>query len=218
MLCEQIIEPGFPTLATSDTVADALLVFEDHQLPFLPLIKGTDLLGLISLEVLEAVDERTVLQQVPKKELSVSSGQHIYIALNILSTVGTTVLPVLNGDGQYLGVITQSSLMTGLALMLDVQKAGGAIITLLMNKLDYSLSSLTRLVESADANILQLNTYSTDRAEELWVNIRLDRMEISDVISTLQRYEYHVVHFWGNELYENELRKNFNALMNYLSI
>jgi len=65
---------------------------------------------------------------------------------------------------------------------------------------------------------MQLNTYNDQEAENIWVNIRLDRMEISDIISTLQRYEYNVVHFWGNEMYENELRRNYEALLNYLSI
>lgn len=218
MLCEQIIAPDYPTLATDSTVADAMLVFDDHNLSFAPLLKGEELLGLISLEVLGSLDERTLLAEVPLRTISIGGSQHIYAALRTIAAAGTGLLPVLDQQLQYLGVITAETLLNGLATLLDVERSSGAIITLQMKRLDYSLSALTRLVESGDANITQLNTYMEAGTDELWVNIQLDRIEVSDIISTLQRYEYNVVHFWGNELYENELRRNYDALMNYLSI
>lgn len=218
MLCEQLIVPDFPTLSTHLTVADAMQVFDDHNLSFAPLLQDDQLLGLISLEVLEALDEKTALDAVPVRSIFINGSQHIYIALNTMTQAGTALLPVTSIEQQYLGIITYESLLTGLALLMDVHKSGGAIITIQMKKLDYSLSALTRLIESGDANITQLNTYSEPETDLFWINIRLDRMEVSDIISTLQRYEYNVVHFWGNELYENELRRNYEALMNYLNI
>jgi len=218
MLCEQIIAPDFPTLTTSGTVGDAMLIFEDHNLNALPLLQGEHLMGLLSLEVLQTLDECNSLDSVVVRNISIGSDQHIYIALNTLTQANTGLLPVLDQQQRYLGVITDASILSGLATMLDVHKSGGAILTIQMKKLDYSLSQLTRLIESGDANIMQLNTYTDMETENIWVNIRLDRMEISDIVSTLQRYEFNVVHFWGNEMYENELRRNYEALLNYLSI
>lgn len=218
MLCEQILSPDFPTLAANSTVADAILVFDDHNLKYAPLLKGEALLGLLSIEVLESLDERVSLEEVPVRTLSIGGNQHIYTALSTITAAGTGLVPVLDNQQHYIGTITTDALLSGLATLLDAEKSGGAIITLRMKRLDYSLSALTRLVESGDANITQLNTYNDHEGDQLWVNIRLDRMEVSDIISTLQRYEYNVVHFWGNELYQNELRKNYEALMNYLSI
>lgn len=219
MLCEQIIAPDFPTLTTDSTVADAMILFDDNGLKDAPLLNGEALLGLISLDVLESLDENMKLSEVPSRTISIGGSQHIYAALHTIKTTGIPLLPVLDQEQHYIGVITTEALLGGLSTLMDVEKSGGAVITLQMKRLDYSLSALTRLIESGDANITQLNTYSDeDGADNLWVNIRLDRMEISDIISTLQRYEYNVVHFWGNELYENELRRNYEALMNYLNI
>jgi len=218
MLCEQIIAPDYPTLTTNSTVADAMLVFDDHNLDFAPLLKGEELLGLISQQVLQSLDERTQLAEVPLRTISINGSQHIYTALRTISAAATAVLPVLDQELHYIGVITAETLLKALATLLDVERSGGAIITLRMKRLDYSLSALTRLIESGDANIVQLNTYTDAESDDLWVNMQLDHLEISDIISTLQRYEYNVVHFWGNELYENELRRNYEALMNYLSI
>lgn len=218
MLCEQIIAPDFPTLTSESTVSDAMLLFEDHGLRFAPILKEERLLGIVSMEVLESMNEMTKLDEVPARAISINGDQHVYAALRTITAADAGLLPVLDHEQHYIGVITTDTLLSALATLMDAQKSAGAIITLQMQRLDYSLSQLTRLIESGDANITQLNTYSDEATDSLWVNIRLDRMEISDIISTLQRHEYKVVHFWGNELYENELRRNYDALMNYLNI
>jgi hypothetical protein len=43
-------------------------------------------------------------------------------------------------------------------------------------------------------------------------------MEISDIVATLQRYEYPIRYYFGEEEYENELRENYELLMTYLKI
>jgi acetoin utilization protein AcuB len=50
------------------------------------------------------------------------------------------------------------------------------------------------------------------------VTIRINKAEVSDIIATFQRYEYTVKYFFGEEQYENELKSNFDNLMNYLRI
>jgi acetoin utilization protein AcuB len=37
-------------------------------------------------------------------------------------------------------------------------------------------------------------------------------------VATFQRYEYQVSYFFGEEEYENELRNNYDHLMNYLNL
>ena len=50
------------------------------------------------------------------------------------------------------------------------------------------------------------------------VTIRISKLEVSDIVSTFQRYEYNVKYYFGEELYENELRTNYDNLMHYLKI
>ena len=51
-----------------------------------------------------------------------------------------------------------------------------------------------------------------------FVTIKVNKFEISDIVATFQRYEYTVKYYFGEELYENELRNNYDHLMNYLNI
>jgi len=50
------------------------------------------------------------------------------------------------------------------------------------------------------------------------ITIKVNKIEISDIIATLQRYEYSIRYYFGEEDYENELRKNYDLLMTYLKI
>ena len=94
----------------------------------------------------------------------------------------------------------------------------GALIVLEMDTKDYSFAEVNRIVESNDAQITQLNTSWDSGSDSFLVTIKINKFEISDIVATFQRYDYQVKYYFGEELYENELKDNYDHLMNYLSI
>ena len=100
---------------------------------------------------------------------------------------------------------------------MSLNQPGGLIVLEIEGK-DYSLAEINRIVESNDAQITQLNTYVEATTGITQVTIRISKLEVSDIISTFQRYEYNVKYHFGEELYENELRTNYDNLMNYLKM
>ena len=93
-----------------------------------------------------------------------------------------------------------------------------ALIVIEMESTNYSFNEINRIVESNDAQITQLNTLTDPETGIMQVTIRVNKMEVSNIISSFQRYEYSVKYYFGEELYENELRNNYDNLMNYLNI
>jgi hypothetical protein len=87
-----------------------------------------------------------------------------------------------------------------------------------MEKLSFSFSEIGKLVETNDAQITQLNTWPDPQSGNFYIVLRINKQEISDIVATFQRYEYQVKYYFGEELYENELRSNYDHLMNYLNI
>ena len=128
-----------------------------------------------------------------------------------------SVVPVINEQYELLGVITEDELFRQLAVFAGIDEPGGIII-LEMEKNDFSAGELNRLVESNDAYITQLNSFFDNSTKLLTVAIRINKTEISDVIATLQRHEYTIRYYNGEELYQNELQNNLVNLMNYLNI
>lgn len=94
----------------------------------------------------------------------------------------------------------------------------GALVVIEMEPHQLSISELSKLVETNDAHITQFNTSIHPDTGMLLATLRINKQEISDIVATLQRYDYHVVFFSGEEHYENELRRNYQHLMNFLTM
>jgi acetoin utilization protein AcuB len=50
------------------------------------------------------------------------------------------------------------------------------------------------------------------------VAIKVNKNDIQDILSSFERYEYNVIQYFGENLSEEELRLNYDHLMNYLNI
>jgi hypothetical protein len=87
-----------------------------------------------------------------------------------------------------------------------------------MEQRSFSFSELSKLVETNDAQITQLNSYWDNNSSSFLVTLKINKFEISDIVATFQRYDYQVKYYFGEELYVNELKSNYDHLMNYLNI
>ncbi len=94
----------------------------------------------------------------------------------------------------------------------------GALIVMEMERSGYSIGELSRLVETNNASITQLNTYTEVGSGLFIVTLKINKIEIADIIATLQRYDYTIRYYFGEEAYENELKENYDLLMAYLRI
>ena len=107
--------------------------------------------------------------------------------------------------------------MHALYTLLNCDEPGG-IFVVEMQKQKFSVGELCRLVETNDAFVTQLNTYTEHLSGLLIVTFKINKTEVSDILATLQRYEYKVRYYFGEEYYENELKENFDNLMSYLNV
>jgi glycine betaine/choline ABC-type transport system substrate-binding protein len=94
----------------------------------------------------------------------------------------------------------------------------GLLVVLEMESNQYSFSEISKILETNDAQITQLNTSNDAETGLMQVTLRINKPEVSDIVATFQRYEYNVKYFFGEEQYGNELRTNYDNLMNYLKI
>ena len=127
-----------------------------------------------------------------------------------------SIVPVVE-EKQLLGIVTYNDLLRNASEFMSLSQPG-ALIVLEIDSRSYSFTEINRIVESNDAQITQLNTYTDTETGLMQVTIRVNKIEVSDLLSTFQRYEYNVKYYFGEELYENELKTNYENLMYYLKI
>jgi hypothetical protein len=94
----------------------------------------------------------------------------------------------------------------------------GGVIVLEIERRQYSFGEIVRLIETNDAYVTQLNTATDPQTGMLLVTIQINRMEVSTIVATFQRYDYSVKYYFGEENYQNELKENYHHLLSYLNM
>ena len=192
----------------------------DFHVMHLPVVEEDKLAGLVSEDgLLNVEDDTTRLDQLQASfsKTAAHADSFFFEAIQMVNESGLTVIPVITGESEYAGSIIASDLLKQLSKISGVNDTGG-IIVLEMEKVSFSFSEISKLVETNDAQITQLNTYTDAHSGNFYITLRINKLEISDIVATFQRYEYQVKYYFGEELYENELRNNYDHLMNYLNI
>lgn len=219
MLISDLKEYNLPQLSITDKAGFALITMEDYDIFHLPVVDDKQYLGLISKEDLLDADEEASIGSLSSKLLKVSlrDDQHFFFALKLFNQYELSLLPVVSEQNEVESVITTKGMIKGAAEFLNADTPGGIII-LEMDSRNFSSGEINRLVETNDASITQLNSHIEPGTGLLVVTIKINKTEVSDVVATLQRYEYNVRNYFGEELFKNELKENYDLLMTYLNI
>lgn len=219
MLANQLITTTYPTLNLDDSVSVALQLMDDFDIQHLPILSDEKFLGLVNKDNLLDLDDTSSLLSLEgglvKK--AVKGGEHFLSALKLAATESLTLVPVVNDSLDWIGGITSQELLKSSSDFTGAEEQG-AVFVLEMERKDYSFGEISRLVETNNAYITQFNTSTDPETGLLTVTIRLNKLEVSDILATFQRYEYVVRYYIGEEHYENEIRYNYDHLMTYLKM
>ena len=118
---------------------------------------------------------------------------------------------------ELIGTISGQALLTALGDFSGVNEQG-AMIEIQMERSKFNLSEINRIVESDGAIILHLNIATLPEALLLQVTISINKREISTLIAAFERYDYSIIWYSGEQLFENDIDSNYRHLMNYLDI
>ena len=94
----------------------------------------------------------------------------------------------------------------------------GAIIVLSVSPFQYSLAEMSRLVETNNAQIVQLNTIYDETNGHFIITIKINKEEAQAIIATFQRYDYQILHYFGNAPINDDMEEHYHHLMNYLDV
>ena len=192
MLTVELINHSIPQLHLQDSVHKALQLINDFRVTHLPVVTDSKYLGLISEDdLLDAESDKLMIELLQDEfiPVAVNENEHFLKAVNISNQHN------FSGSNEI-----------------------GGLIVLEMERSQFAISEISRLVESNDATILHLNTIVHPETGMLTVTLHVNKKEIATIVSTFERYEYDVLYFWGNEQFENEIHSNYRHLMNYLDI
>lgn len=220
MLAKELITDEIAPLKSSDTGTMALHWMDEFKVSHLPIIKGQEYLGLISdTEILDLniTDEEFSTQKFSLIRPFVVEGQHVYEVIKLVCMLKLTVIPVLDNDQHYLGLISLTSLMKEFSTLAAVNEPGGIII-LEMNTYDYSLSQIAQIVEGNDGKILGCYLNSSTDTTKIEVTIKVNKEDISGILQTFYRYNYNVKASFNQSRFSDDMKNRFDSFMNYINM
>jgi len=219
MIASSLLSQSIIPLKTSDSGEEALSIMSDFYVKHLPIVNNEQLLGLISEDdilnndIAEAVGSFSLSMSRPY----VKEGNHIFEVMSIMNEFKLTVIPVVDADDNYLGLISQDDLLRFFATIGSFTEPG-SIIVLEMSKQDYSLSQIARIVESENAAVLSSFITTNLDSTKIDVTVKINLQDVSAVLATFQRFDYSIKASFQESEYFDSLKDRYDSLMSFLNI
>lgn len=221
MIAEELINQMIPPLKRTDKVSTAIHWMDELRVKQLPVIDKNNYIGLVSVDAIYQNNyERMTIgdMELICSEVFVTFNQHFYDILRIASSHDIQVISVLDDRRRFLGVVTLNDIMLAFAESTSMQEAGGILILQVEGR-DYSLTEISRLVESNNAKVLSTHVaQNKDDQGKLQVTLKINEQDLNRIAATFERFNYEVVaKFHAND--KEELHKErIDLLFKYLDI
>ena len=143
---------------------------------------------------------------------------HLYEVMRVAAEIRSPLIPVVDEDENYQGLITMVGLLQHFAQANGMRDEGGILVVRMKGLKDYLLSDIARLVESNNAYVLSSYLRNVPNSTDIRLTLKVSTTEIQHIVSTLERFEYEVEAWYREDDSQEELKDRYDSLMNYLNI
>ena len=219
MQASELISSSLTTLHPNDDGDRALSLMNELRVNHLAVVRNSFYLGIVSeKEILswnksdEFIDEHISELSAP----SVIDSQHLYDIIQTVERNSLSIIPVLDEKKHYLGSITNRKLLYTIAKSTSVQSIGGMIV-LKMKDNDYSMSEISRIIESNNTKILSSYITSIPDAQLMELTLKLNKVDITPIVKHFKRIDFNITASYNNDNQEDNFLDRYESLMRFLN-
>jgi CBS domain-containing protein len=221
MQAHEFINNLIPSLKLGDNTGKALSMMEEIRINNLPVVDHGVFVGLINGDLIFDLNN----PETPISEMIlegsgcwVFANQHIYDVLRVSAEHHSNLVAILDRKSNYLGVVTMEDSISAFSESLSIQSHGGVLI-LSMNMNEYSLTEISRIVESENGKILS-SLLSTDPLDngKIKLTLKIDKTELRHIKATLERFGYRILDQYQEEEEVSSEEDRIGNLLRFLDI
>ena len=219
MKAVKLISSSIISLLPDDDGNRALELMNLYRVNHLAVVKNDFFLGVVSDKEINNWNssDEYIEEHLPNlASPHVIYNQHLFDIIEVLEKNNLSVVPVLDENKQYKGVITNRKLLYTIANSAAIQSVGGVIV-LQMNHNDYSLTEISNIIENNDAKILSTYVTSKPESTKMELTIKINKTEITSIIKDLERYEYSIVASYKEDDEDVDFLERYEQLMRFLN-
>ncbi|WP_035756261.1 CBS domain-containing protein [Hugenholtzia roseola] len=192
----ELINDLIPPLQGKDSIRKALGWMDGFRLTQLPVVENHLYKGMVTEDLLfEMNNPEAPISEVETEfaDIFVSEHQHFFEVLKVASDHQLRIVPVLNAQKHFLGVITIRDTVAALARTYATQSKG-SIFVLALDYVDYSLAHVSRLIEENNAKILSsyVDIHHND-PNKIKLTLKVNTDELTHILATLERFGYRII-------------------------
>lgn len=221
MFVKELISDRIPSVKSTDTAGLALDWMGEFKLHQLPIVDHGTYKGMITendiLDASELSDHINDIKYSGWDSAYLHEDQHPYDAIEIMSNLKLEVLPVLDEEDKFMGVITLRDLMNYLGQLFALHEPGGILVLQIPDN-GYVLSEIGRIAESADAKVLSLYLGHHAASNTFHVTLKLNVQDLSRVVAAFERFDYEVVRTFFRTEQLDDFQHNLDSLLQYLDM
>jgi acetoin utilization protein AcuB len=220
MRAEELISEIIPPIKFSETGEKALNWMNEFRVSHLPVVERNEYIGLISEnDIYDMPDPKMKLKDyftnLPKP--FIYSDRHVYEILKLIADHRITVVPILYENNEYAGCTDLLYLMSQITAINSIKEVGG-ILVLEMNQHDYSMTEIARIIEENNAKILSSYITSVPDSTQIEVTVKINTTDLDRIIQTFNRYNYTIKASYQKGKFQEDLKKRYDELMNFLNM
>ena len=219
MFSKEFLTNEIPVLNLTHSGNFALSLMGDLNLKHLPVVRDGNFAFLVSeKDILDMENPDDTLDKMYFSTICAGEETSIIDIIQVINKYHLTLLPIINSEGEYKGAVTLDNLMEKIGDLCN-SRVNGATIALELNPQDYYLSQIVHLVEQNEAKVLNLFSYIDEKTSKLILILKIDLEDASNVIRSLERFNYPVKYYTQKEMLCDEtMRNRLNELMYYLEL
>ncbi len=218
MLISDLVSSTFVPPTLSSNVGQALKIVDGYKLTHDPVFNGLTFVGNLPDSVLENLPLEAPLSEAkPYLEyFFLTENSTVFDAVNLFYTHQCNVIPVLDTEKKYLGLVLVEDIMAQLS-RLPLLSEPAAMLTVSIPTKQYSMTEISQIVESNNGRLFAafISSYSNELLE---VTLRLNAESLTSVTETFERFGYTITYRYFEDEKQDLYNDRYDQLMKYLDV
>lgn len=217
-MIKDIIQKDLVPAHIEDLGIHTLAKMEEYKTSNLPVVNSQNkLIGIIDENtILNMEDLESPISFLKKymENIYTILDSHIFESLQIIADKKLVLLPVVNHENYYIGYITPVNIITKIS-QVNQHYSNIKIIVISIQKTNYILSEISRLIEENNGAIITL--WQEMNKDQMYVHILIRCDNHERIIKTLERYDYRIHNTFVNNVSNKDLDNRFESFIKYLN-
>jgi len=212
-----IIRKNFVPPRLENTAINILAAMEELKVSEIPIVNSNNqFLGLIEEKTIlnmESLQESLHFMKNQLKNIFILSEANLFQSIRTFNEHKLSLLPVIDAEKSYLGYIQPADIIAEIG---SVNYDTTTTITIVVEKKDYNLHEISRLVQENKGAIMSF--FSQIKQEKLHLTILINCANSKSIIHALKRYDYQIIEQFSTQLKTDNLDDRFESFIKYLNI